>query len=73
MPSSVEDFWPDAINVTDDCFPLNIMRVQAQLLSRKTKGLLEANVKTIPKCNGLLICGFIIKIPALNYSVTLLL
>ena len=48
MPSKIPDLWPDDIS-TDVLTPLAIMRAQSPGLSRRTKGLLEADINSVEK------------------------
>src|SRR5439155_23788332 len=66
MPDTIPDLWSDDITV-NVVTPLVILRKQAQLLTQKTKGVLEAHVHTIGGDAGLTRHEFDIYAPALGY------
>ena len=46
MPSTLPDLWPEFVTNIDVLTPLAILRFQAGQLRAKTKGLIEAEVRT---------------------------
>lgn len=49
MGDQAADFWPDVLRLPDQRAPVTILREQAGALYRKTKGLLEGEVRTLAR------------------------
>jgi hypothetical protein len=47
MQDNIPDLWPDEIERTDVPTPLLILRIQANNLSKRTKGIIEAKVQNL--------------------------
>lgn len=47
MQDVIPDLWPDEIAKTDILTPLAILRIQANHLQVKTRGLIQAEVRTL--------------------------
>jgi hypothetical protein len=71
MSNQIEDLWPD-LSPTAILTPVSILRTQAAALSERTRGLLQADVRTRPAQDELH-HSFSIVVPALdNYRYNLL-
>ena len=71
MSLSSRDLWPEDIGVTSIVTPATILREQAALLAEKTKGLVQAEVKSSGSGESLA-HDFILRVPALgNYRYVL--
>lgn len=64
----MDNLWPEDIAVVETKAPVTILREQASLLSRQTKGIVEGEVVRIPDDLGMQPFGyaFQIKAPALG-------
>ncbi len=70
--SDTNDLWPDDIGFSDVIPPATILRQQAALLSRKTKGLVVAEVNTVSDGDSFR-HNFFLTAPALdNYRYSLI-
>ncbi len=47
MQDEIPDLWPDEIQTTEVPTPIAILRIQANRLHDKTKGLIEAEVRSL--------------------------
>jgi hypothetical protein len=52
MPAKIPDLWSDDISV-DVLTPLAILRAQVQGLERRTQGVLEVQISSVPKGNDM--------------------
>ena len=69
--SQIEDYWPD-LDAAAVVTPASILKAQAAALSRKSKGLLQAEVETFGQ-GGSVYHRLVIVVPALeNYRYSLL-
>jgi hypothetical protein len=69
--SQIEDYWPD-LDAAAVATPASILKTQAAALSRKSKGLLQAEVETFAK-GAFVHHRLVIVVPALeNYRYSLL-
>lgn len=65
MPDTLTDLWPE-IETENIVTPLAILRFQAGQLRTKTKGLIEAEVRSFIHENGHVFHNLVIIAPALN-------
>lgn len=74
MASSTRDLWPDDLADTSVVAPVAILREQAALLAKKTKGLIEGRIQTNTAGTGrnFLHHFFLVAPPLDNYTYHLL-
>jgi hypothetical protein len=66
MPTTFPDLWPTEITVSGPVPPVAILRGQAAHLAEKTKGLVTADVRSVPEGGDQFVYAFDLVAPALD-------